>query len=229
MYELQLEKFSGPLSLLLQLIEDQKLEITELSISQVTDQYLSYIEKLEEADPEEMSDFLVMAARLLVIKSRAILPVLEEEENLDDLQKQLKIYKEFLEASKKIEARLREMKFSYSRLKPPMEIKLEFSPAANLTMENLRQAFMAVLKKLDPIIKMPRQLMVKTVSLQQKILYLKDHLAKVKKIGLSALIGKAESKTEVIISFLAMLELVKQQHVRLSQSKLFEDIFIEKI
>ena len=229
MYELKLEKFSGPLSLLLQLIEDQKMEITELSISQVTDQYLVYIEELEEADPEEMSDFLVMAARLLVIKSRAILPVLEEEENLDDLQKQLKIYKEFLEASKKIEARMREMKFSFSRLKPPMEIKVEFSPAANLTTANLRQSFMAVLKKLDPIIKMPRQLMVKTVSLQQKIMHLKDHLMRVKTIGLRSLIGKAESKTEVIISFLAMLELVKQQHVRLSQSNLFDDIFIERI
>ncbi len=229
MYEFKSDKFSGPLSLLLQLIEDQKMAITELSISQVTDQYLQHLEKITDQDPEEMSDFLVMAARLLVIKSRAILPQIADDEPVDDLEKQLRIYKEFLEATKKVEAMLKLERFTFSRTKPPIEIKVEFSPSSNINLENLRQTFLVVLKRLDPLIKMPRQMMAKTVSLQQKILHLQAHLEKIKKCGWQELIKNAESKTEVIISFLAMLELVKQQHVSLRQDSLFDDIVIEKI
>ena len=217
------------MDLLLQLIEQRKMEITELAISEVTDQYISYIEKMGERDPEELSDFLFLAARLLVLKSRAIIPTMAEEEDVDDLEKQLKIYKEFLVASRQLEERLKKEIFSFSRSKPPYEVKVEFSPATNITTSNLKDTFLIVLKRLNPLIRLPRQMMVRTISLQQRISDLKDYLNKAKRIGLSQLIKKAENRTDIIMSFLAMLELVKQQQVRINQKDLFDDIFIEKI
>ena len=229
MYKIKIEKYSGPLDLLLQLIEQQKLEITEISLSEVTEQYLIHIEALENRDPEELADFLVVAARLLLLKSKALLPELEIEEELDELEKQLKLYKEYLEASKKIATMIGQEKFTFSRAKSPQKTEIEFSPPPSLKMNNLRDTFLVVLKGLDPLVKLPRQYIERTVSLQQKIFDIREFLAKNKKMGFRAMIGDAKSKTEVIMNFLAILELVKQQHLKVRQGVNFEDIMIEKI
>jgi segregation and condensation protein A len=229
MYKIKIEKFQGPLDILLQLIENQQLAITEIAIGEVTDQYIEYIEKMVDLDPEELADFLVLAARLLILKSRALLPILEEDEAVDDIARQLKIYKEFLDASKKIEAMLKLENFSFSRLRPPFEMKVEFSPAENLTVANLKQTMLAVLKRLDPLVKIPRQAIEKTVSLQQKILHLKDLLAATKKFGFKKYLSEAKNKTEVIMGFLAILELVKQKFLKVKQNKVFDDITIERL
>jgi len=229
MYEIKSEKFNGPLDLLLQLIEGEKLEITEISIAQVTDQFLAYIEKMEEKNPEELADFLFVAARLLLLKSKAILPEIDEEGDLDDLEKQLKLYKEFVEASKKINALILEKRFTFSRERPPVKTDVEFSPPSELKMPVMQVAMLAVLRRLDPLVKIPRQIMERTISLQQKILEIKDFLAKQTKFGFRSLIESAKTKTEVIMNFLALLELVKQRHLKLKQTKNFDDIMIEKL
>jgi segregation and condensation protein A len=229
MYKIKIQKFQGPLDLLLQLIEQQKLEITEVSIGEVTDQYIEHMEGLIDYDPDELSDFLVLAARLLLLKSKAILPILEEEEELDDLEKQLKIYKEFLEAAKRLDKMMKKTTFTYSRTKPPFEVKVEFSPAPNMKPKDLHSAFLTVLKRLDPIVRLPRQMIERTISMQQKMVFLKDYLKRKKQLGFNDLFKEAESKTEVIINFLAVLELVKQKYLAVKQDKLFEDIVIEKI
>ncbi|PIR94293.1 hypothetical protein COT97_02280 [Candidatus Falkowbacteria bacterium CG10_big_fil_rev_8_21_14_0_10_39_11] len=229
MYKIKIEKFAGPLDLLLQLIEQEKLEVTEIALSQVTDQYIEYIEKLENRDPEELSDFLVIAARLLYLKSKAILPIISEEEDFDDLEKQLKIYKEFLDATKKVEEMLKLQNFTYSRERQKIDLVVEFSPAENIKKDNLKEIFLSVLKRLDPLVKMPRKMIERSVSLRQKILHLKELLSTRKKMSFKELFDQAESRTEVIMSFLAMLELVKQKHLTVKQGNLFEDIHIEKI
>jgi len=235
MYEIKSEKFNGPLDLLLQLIEGEKLKITEISIAQVTDQFLAYIEKMEEKNPEELADFLFVAARLLLLKSKAILPEVDDEGELDDLEKQLKLYKEFVEASKKINALILEKRFTFSRERPPLKTDVEFSPppvcvgGPELKMTAMQAAMLAVLRRLDPLVKIPRQIMERTISLQQKILEIKDFLARQTKFGFRSLIESAKSKTEVIMNFLALLELVRQRHLKLKQVKNFEDIMIEKI
>ncbi|OGF38023.1 hypothetical protein A2482_02880 [Candidatus Falkowbacteria bacterium RIFOXYC2_FULL_48_21] len=229
MYEIKSEKFNGPLDLLLQLIEGEKLEITEISIAQVTDQFLAYIEKMEEKNPEELADFLFVAARLLLLKSKAILPEIDEEGDLDDLEKQLKLYKEFVEASKKINALILEKRFTFSRERPPFKTDVEFSPPPELKTLVMQAAMLAVLRRLDPLVKIPRQIMERTISLQQKILEIKDFLAKQTKFGFRSLIESAKTKTEVIMNFLALLELVKQRHLKLKQTKNFDDIMIEKL
>ncbi len=228
MLEIKMEKFNGPLDLLLQLIEKDKLEITEISLAQVTEEYLLKIEGMIDINPEDLADFLIVATRLLLLKSRAILPVLEDDESIDDLQKQLKMYKEFVEASKKILLRLKEGKVSFARNKMPMKTEIKFSPGQKITEQKLREAFLQVLKKLDPLVKIPKQIIEKTVTLQQKIFDLKNFLQNSKKIGFRDLVSKSENKTEVIMNFLAILELLKQKELRVRQGNLFEDIIIEK-
>ena len=110
-----------------------------------------------------------------------------------------------------------------------MEDKIQFAPAANVNLQNLKESFLVVLKRLDPLIKLPRQMIEKTVSLQQTIETLKNLLGEAKQLGFKSLMEKAKSKTEVIVSFLAILELLKQKHLRVKQGQNFDDILIEKL
>jgi len=229
MFEVNAQQFNGPLDLLLQLIEDKKLEITQLSLSDVTEDFLAHIEKMEEKNAEELADFLMIAARLLLIKSKALLPFLAQEEEPDDLEKQLKLYKQFVEASKKIEVLLKLKRFTFSRQKAIIQKETAFVPPIGINATNLRNAFLVVLKKLDPIVKLPRQGIEKTVSLQQKILQIRDFLQQSKRIGFKKLMSDAKSKTEVIINFLAILELLKQSELRVRQANLFDEIVLERV
>jgi len=229
MFEIKTEKFNGPLDLLLQLIDEKKMEITQVAISQVTQDYLAHIEKLSDKDPEELSDFLLLAARLLLLKSKALLPELTNEEEVDDLEKQLKLYREFVIASKKIEEMIGQGNFAFSREKPPLLTQVEFDAPANVNLAVLRDAFLLVLKRLDPLVRLPRQAIEKTISLQQTIETLKNLLSQTHQVGFKSLLQKAQSKTEIIVSFLAILELLKQKHLRVRQSENFDDIMIEKV
>ena len=103
--EVTLEKFEGPLALLLKMIEAEEMDITTVSLAKTADAFVSYIKNNPNIDPEEIADFLVVAARLLLIKSRALLPFLypEEDEDTTEFEKQIKMYKEYLEAAKLIE------------------------------------------------------------------------------------------------------------------------------
>lgn len=229
MFSITSQNFNGPLDLLLQLIEDKKLEITSLSLSDVTEDFLAHIEKMEEKNAEELADFLMVAARLLLLKSKALLPFLGQEEEIDDLEKQLKLYKQFVEASKQIEAMLKLNRFTFSRQKAIVPKETVFTPPIGVTSVKLRNVFLIVLKKLDPIVKLPRQAIEKTVSLQQKILQIREFLNTSKRIGFRKMMSDAKSKTEVIINFLAILELVKQSELKVKQTNLFDDIILERV
>jgi len=226
-YKIQTEKFAGPLDLLLQLIEEKKFEITEISLANVTDQYLGHIEKMKDKPAEELADFLVIAAKLLLLKSKALLPV-EDEEEPDELEKQLRIYKQFYEASKVMDKLLRKENFSFSRQKPPIKMEVEFSPPRNAKLKELHNAFIRLLKKLDPLIRLPKVAIEKTVSLQEKIVLLQKSISKFRKVDFSKMTQKAKSKTEVIVNFLALLELIKQENVQAEQQSLFGNIMIKK-
>jgi segregation and condensation protein A len=230
MYKIKIEKFNGPMDLLLQLLDKHEFEITEISIAEVTDQFLLHIESIEDRDAEELSDFLVLATRLLYLKSKALLPLLEDEEGeLDDLEKQLKMYKQFVDASKKIEEMIKQKKFTFSREKMPIRTVVEFAPPTGLKVKELKQIFLVVLRRLDPLVKLPKQIMEKTVSLQKTIFDLKDLIRKQKKIGFKELMSGAKNRTEVIVNFLAVLELVKQRQLIVRQASLFEDIHLERV
>ncbi len=228
-YKVRSEKFNGPLDLLLQLIEKQDLNITEISLAEVTEQYLKYLEKIIDLSPDDLADFLVVAGRLLLLKSRALLPYLETEEEEESLEDQLKMYKEFVEASKKLEEILQKDFFSFSKTKQPAKTEIEFLPPPNLKVDDIKNCFLSVLKKLDPLVRLPSQMVEKTISLQQRIIELKNVFLKQKNINFNHLVKDAKTRTEIIVNFLAILELLKQKQLRVKQSKTFTDILIEKI
>lgn len=229
--KVKVEQFEGPLDLLLQLIENQELDITSVSLANVTEQFLDYIKNLQQKDPTNLADFLVIAAKLLVIKSKALLPNLElgieEEEAAFDLTQQLLVYKKFKEAgrflkkldNKRFQSWTREVEFSD---------RITFLPDQEVSAQSLAQNLKNLAQELKEILKLPQQVMAEVVSITEKIEHIQKLIADKIETSLSSLIKEAKSKTEVVVTFLALLELVKQRILTVEQSELFSDIMIKK-
>lgn len=232
MYQIKLEKFQGPLDLLLQLIEQEELDISEVSLAQVTDQFLEYLRKVEELNPEEVADFLVVAAKLLLIKSRLLLPNLNlgGEEEASELKRQLEIFRTYLEAGRQIDTMWKQGNVAWVREKP-LALKAEpqaFVMPPGLVVALVEKALRRVIAALEPIIKLPQMTLARAVSIQDKISSLKAMILAKAHLNWQILIQEAKDKTEVIVSFLALLELVKQRQVIAEQSALFQDIMVSK-
>jgi len=227
----KLEKFEGPLDLMLQLIEASDLDVTEVSIAKVAEQFMQYLQSVEEKNPEELADFLVVAAKLLLIKSRALLPNLsfDNEEDGINLEDQLRMYKKYYEASKVVERILAEKKVLFSRDKIPLDIEVVFNPHSYLTSEKLKKIFLEVLKGIEPIIKLPKKSMLRAISIKEKIESIRNKIMTVLQMNFNDLLLGSKDKTDVIVTFLGVLELVKQRVVVVKQDSMFEEIVIEKI
>ncbi len=220
------DTFEGPLDLLLQLVEQEKLPIDQVSLSQVTDQYVEHLEH-HEIPKEELADFLVVAARLLLLKSRILLPQVDlglDEEGLS-LEDQLRMYKEFAEAAKRIEAGIRLKRFTFPREKAPLQAGI-FSPPRSLTTERLAEVFRETLRSIESVVRLPKAAVERAISIQEKIGHISALLAAQGEVSFASLVRASGSATEVVVSFLALLELVKQRLVRVSQDELFTDITI---
>lgn len=242
MLNIKINAFEGPLGLLLQLIEKEEMDITQVSLAKIADQYIEYISGNKEINPEEMADFLVVASRLLLIKSKALLPFLypEEEEEIKDLELQLKMYKEFLEAMKKIEALIGRKRFMFPRefnRKAMLANFLNasaglsaglFSPPKNLLAPALKEVFLDFLGR----VKLPEELeeekLERKINIEEKIVAIQKMLIERIKFGFSRILASAKSKTEIIVSFLAMLELIKQRNIIVEQNELFSEMVISK-
>ncbi|MDP3899856.1 MAG: segregation/condensation protein A [bacterium] len=228
------EQFSGPLDLLLEMIQEQKLDITEISLAQIADQYITYIENNKQIDPEEMANFLVIASRLLLIKSKTLLPYLiqdEEEDEIADFANQLKIYKDFLDASKVIKDMWAQRNYMRARESFNFGASEEkmFFPPPNVNLQILKHEFKVVIKRLRPEETLAEDSIVKSVSLDERISTLRSALDKLGVMSFNKFISTSEGKIDIIISFIAILELTKQKIVSCDQSKLFSDITINKI
>ncbi len=231
-YVIKLDVFEGPLELLLYLIERQELDITAVSIAQVTDQYLEYIARAENISPKLMADFIAMAARLLQIKSRALLPrpaeVEEEEEDpAEVLARQLRLYKQFRRVAHLLGERERNHLRTYVRTAPPPAIERTLKPG-ELSLEDLINALQRVLEETEEA----PELTVITpypVSIQDKITHLRELLHTRGRIEFTELLRTSRHRQEVIVSFLAVLELIKQGEIRIRQEHLFGPIFIEPV
>jgi len=233
MHKVKVQYFEGPLDLLLQLIEDNKLEITKVSLAQVTEQYIQVLNQSakEQIKAEELADFLVVAARLLLIKSRALLPFLEwgDEEEGEELTKQLKIYKEYLEAMKAIQKMIGKKRLSFSREKLLVFEPIGFAPPPKLTKDKLGEAFADIIRGLDPFLNLPTEVVRKTINIQEKIAQLRERIFRQANTRFFEILKEAKDKTEIIVSFLALLELIKQRTIVVKQSKIFDDIEIERL
>lgn len=233
MIKFKLEKFEGPLSLLLKLIEHQEMDITQVSMSKVADQYVDYIRSNNNINPEEMADFLVVAARLLLIKSKALLPYLypEEEEEIEELEQQLKMYKEFIEASKEIQKRLGKKIFMFARefnRKALLNNVNLFAPPKDLDKNEVKIVFIELLTRIQPPEKLEEETIGHKISIEEKIIHIQKMLLDRIKTSFNEVLQKAENKTEIVVSFLAILELMRQREITLEQNEIFGDIIISK-
>lgn len=226
MLKIQLDQFNGPLDLLLSLIKKEKLDITQISLVKITDQYLSYVEQLKNVATDEVADFLLVAAKLVLIKSKALLPKEEEDEDEDELLHQLKIYKQYFEASKKINRIITKGNFLFAR---DVKIKNQvvFSPPKNFKTSILHKSFKIFLrnfKKDDFII--DRDKIIRKIFISDKIKEINSIIKNRKEFILNQAIVSWAFKSERIVSFLAVLELNNRQDIFIKQDELFADIVI---
>jgi len=224
--------FEGPLELLLSLIEKRKLFINDVSLAKVADDYIEHLKKLQDFPMADISQFILVASTLLLIKSKSLLPTLdlssEEEEDVSDLERRLKLLRLFRELSVHVKDNFgKEMIFPRptGRMVEPI-----FSPSEDLNMDNLLSALRKALNELPKFVQIPKTIVGKVVSLEETIERLIERVKKNIKLSFSEFSGrnggKAE-KVEVIVSFLAMLELVKRSVISVSQREHFGEIDME--
>lgn len=231
MDKVKLKQFEGPLDLLLSLIEERRLDITQIALAEVTEQFLQYIKELQFIDPTVLADYLSIAAKLLVIKSKAILPTLEieeEEEDLAiDLESKLLLYKQFKEVAKYLKTLDNKRKQSFVRT-VTFEQRVNFYPDPSVTTKQLHGLVLKILNDLKELDALPKAKIKEAVSIQEKIDNLRESLSQQVETKLSDLIKTAKNKSEVIITFLALLELIKQRIFTADQEALFADVVIKK-
>lgn len=231
MHHVKVHTFEGPLDLLLQLIEQEQMDISQVALAHVTEQYLQALEKADNISAEDLADFLVVAAKLLLIKSRILLPQLAVEgaEEASDLERQLKIFKEYLDASRGIAKIIHKRRFTFGRGRPAMLIEEKFSPPEGLEVSTMRELFLSVLRDIEPVIALPKAVIEKTVSISEKIEAIRALILDKALVSFKSIMQDAKTKTDVIVSFLALLELVKQRTIVVKQGALFTDIAIERL
>ena len=239
----KLEVFEGPLDLLLHLIEKNKIDIYDIPIALITEQYMDYLKAMEKQDLDNMSEFLVMAATLLKIKSRMLLPQeeTEEEEQEDprqELVERLLEYKMYKYMSLELRDRHTEadkMMFKKSTLPPEVadfkeEINLE-ELIGDLTLSKLNDIFQSVMKKqvdkIDPVRSKFGKIEKEEVNLSKKMRYVQGYGLANKKFSFRKLLEEQNDKMDLIVTFLCVLELMKMGRVSIIQEEIFDDILIE--
>ncbi|MDD3217946.1 MAG: segregation/condensation protein A [Lachnospiraceae bacterium] len=241
----KLQVFEGPLDLLLHLIDKNKIDIYDIPIVEITEQYLAYIQQMKQEDLNITSEFMVMAATLISIKCKMLLPkeIDEDGEELDpreELVQQLLEYKMYKYMSYELRERMREASQTFFK-KPtiPKEVSAYKAPVDtsglldDLTLQKLHAIFQDILKrqedKLDPIRSKFGQIEQEEVSLPEKLDYVEQYALKHKKFTFRSLFHKKSSRTQLVVTFLAILELMKSGKILISQEHLFDDIQIESL
>ena len=230
-YKINLPVYEGPLDLLLQLIERAELDITRIALVQVTAPFLEYVQQIKHEKAEEVSSFLVVAARLMQIKSEALLPRPPdrepgEEDPSKDLLNQLITYKKFKQIAKLLQERDEQGLRTYLRMAPPprMEAKLEED---QFSLQDLIEAAKHALQILeeketvDTVVRPPK------ITIQEKIQHIRRTLLSKESASFRSLLGEEYTRVEVVITFLALLELVRRFRIRAVQDDIFSDIQIE--
>lgn len=229
-FTVKLEQFEGPLDLLLELIQTQKLEITRISLAKVTDGYLEHLKQNTDISSENLADFLVVAARLILIKSKALLPILEltpeEEESIFDLEARLAMYKKFKEVAEALGARFDKRQFAFSR-KGFAGVQQGFFPPEDVDAEVLEKVFRRILAEIPKKDKLSEERVKEVITLERKISELKASLQQRIETNFRNLTQNSKDKIEVIITFLAILEMFKQKIISIEQKEIFGEIMIK--
>lgn len=231
-YAVRLEQFEGPLELLLQLIEKEKLDITRVSLARVADQYLEYLKHESSLPLQSLSQFLSIAARLILLKSRALLPLLvfteEEEASIVDLEWQLAEYRRYREASVVLGRLLNQAHPAWTRERSLAWTTGLFFPPTQLTALDLRTAFVAVLGEIPVMEVLEAGELQAVIRLEEKMAHFRETLADRLETSFRSLTAKVENRVELIVSFLALLQLIKERLVVVEQKEFFGDIAIRR-
>jgi len=228
-FQLKMANFEGPLDLLLALIEKRKLHISDVSLAQVTDDYISFIRAGQNISIENMANFILIASTLILIKSYSLISTLtvteEEKESIDDLEKRLRLYSRI----KELAVHVKEMfgtKMIFGR-ETVKNFDPVFAPTKELTPANLNSAIKSVIQSLPKKEVLPKVLIKKMMSLEEAISHLTERIGKAIKMRFSDFVKDKQEKVSVIVSFLGMLELVKQGIIDVKQELNFSEIEME--
>lgn len=242
MINVKIDSFEGPLDLLLHLIEKAEVDIYEISVSEITVQYVEYVHQMKQLELEIASEFLVMPASLLAMKSRMLLPKkedlsfqpmfdmdMEEIDPREELIRRLTEYKKY----KELASQLREKEAARSQIftRPAENLSAfmeqeESNPVANVSLFDLLEAFQSVLreKEEDPITRVERD----EVSIDARMLEIKSFVQQRGKVSFVQLFEQGWTRDGLIVTFLALLELMKKKEIRCEQDSLFADIWISQ-
>ncbi|MBI2551024.1 segregation/condensation protein A [Candidatus Uhrbacteria bacterium] len=229
-FEISTEQFSGPLHLLLEIVRENRLPITDVSLSQVTEEYLRYLDA-HEVPSTEIADFLTVACALLLIKARALMPsVVMEDEPEGDLAARLRLYEQYIEASKNIEnlfgAHSQTM-FARDRMSLP---KLSgFFPPPSVNPSKLSSCFQDILKRLEPFFALETRLVARVATVQERMEALRGAILGKAWMLFSDVVKGASRKVDVVVSFLALLELLRSRSVQAVQAGAFGEIEIKRV
>lgn len=239
----KLEAFEGPLDLLLHLLEKNKVNIYDIPIVEITSQYLDYINEMQRRDLNVMSEFLVMAATLIAIKSKMLLPKEEndgeeEEDPRAELVQQLLEYKMYKCMSYELKDRQVDAgRILFKAPTIPSEVLAYEEPVnleelmSDLTLKKLNSIFQSVMRRQENKIDRVRagfgKIEKEEVSLPEKMEYLEAYAMEHRSFSFRKLLNEQSSKMEVIVTFLAVLELMKMGKISITQENLFDDIEIE--
>jgi segregation and condensation protein A len=232
-YQVHIPIYEGPLDLLLDLIERAELDITSVSLAMVTDQYLAYMHSLEQANADDISAFLIIAARLLQIKSEALLPRPPQREPGEEdvgaaLVEQLRIYKRIKEIGGWLDARQQAGLATYLRVAAPPRIEPKLD-ASTLTLEKFVEAANAAFARAADKEPLGSVIAAPLVTIREKIDLIARTLRQLRRASFRGLIGDSSTRLEVVVTFLALLELIKRYRVQATQPALFSDIQIDQL
>jgi len=226
-FHIKTEAYEGPFELILDLIEKRHLSINELSLAQVTDDYIQHVRGHGTFPMEDAAQFIGIAATLLLIKSKSLIPELEltgeEEEDMDDLKRRLSEYEKVREMMRELAKIFGKRVMVSAGEKAPVVV---FSPARDLTLERLESALNDALASLQKEEKLPEARVRPMVSIEEVMNSLLTRVQKAVSLSFKEFSAGSTDKVEVIVSFLALLELVKEGAVGAEQHQSFSDIHI---
>lgn len=229
-FSIKTQQFEGPLDLLIDLIEKRRLLVNDFAIAAVTDEYLAFVSKLEQYSVKDATQFIALAATLLLIKSKSLLPVFEmtkdEVEATGDLEERLRVYQIFRSAAKVLAQRFDSAPL-YVRGYVPEKSSL-FIVDTYTEKNQLAEAMHRVLSRIPKKVVAPLVRIKKTVSLEEVMENLKERMTRQMKLSFSDFIGERPQRTVKIVSFLAVLEMVRGGHVQVAQQTTLGDIHIHR-
>lgn len=233
-YSVILPEFQGPLDLLLQMIERAELDITRMSLASVADQYLEFVTKPGNIELNALADYLVLAARLILIKSRSLLPraeseqAIQVEDSAEALARQLREYRLFKQLAQQLREREQKNVHTVPRRAPaPKPIVTRPAKIAGLTFKALENALKRTFAALPTL---PAGVMVEPlrVSIQNRIARIRELTAATPRVQFTALLQESESRVEIIVTFLAILESLKRKLIYVEQDDMFGEIYLSK-